>query len=180
VYNGQQGLHELDGINEAYSHPTERVSVDSFHNWLRVMYSNLLGHFPKQRHGELGRALGSRRQVELDKKLGGEVLEKDVGERFEEGVPDRNKESTVCFCLLTPYSRRYQFGRPCTGVCWSNFLAFDLAHYLGQREGSSAKNIRTHNQTAARLSLPSKSWCLDLSVFASSVRRSISSRSTSC
>jgi hypothetical protein len=96
-----------------------------------------------------------------------EALEKDVGKRFEEGVRDGNKESTVS--LLTPYSRRYQLGRPCTGVCWSNFLAFDPAHYLGQREGSSGKNIRTHIQTAARRSLPSQSWCLDLSVFSSSV-----------
>jgi hypothetical protein len=105
--------------------------------------------------------------VELDKKLGGEALEKDVGERFKEEVQDENKQSSVC--LLTPYSRRYQLGRPCTGVCWSNFWAFDLAHYLSQRRGSRAKDIRTHIQTAARRSLPSGSWCLDLSVFASSV-----------
>lgn len=65
--------------------------------------------------------------MELDKKLGGEALEKDVGERFKEGVQDENKQSSVC--LLTPYSRRYQLGRPCTGVCWSNFWAFDLAQF---------------------------------------------------
>jgi hypothetical protein len=51
---------------------------------------------------------------------------------------------------------------------------------LSQRRGSSAKDIRTHIQTAAWRSLPLGSWCLDLSVFASSVRRPISSRSTSC
>jgi len=70
-YHGQREVHELDRIGEGYSHPTERVSVDPFQNWLRVMFSNLLGHFPKQRHGELGGGLGPEgRWINLDKRLG--------------------------------------------------------------------------------------------------------------